>query len=358
MITKEPKGRGGAVKGFAIGLLAAIAALADGAHANASAAVAAKKAPSLYKPVARFDVGGEGGWDYIVYDASSGRLFVGHNKEIAVLDARTGEKVGAVPANGAHGAAVVPEKGLGFSTNGRGGTVTVFDLKTLAPKQDIATGQNPDAILYDRYSKKVIVMNGGSKDVAVIDPDTLKIVARVPLGGKLEAATSDPRHVYVNVEDTGEIVSVDSKTWKADHRWKLSGCEEPTGMGIDEEKHRLFTVCGNKKMVVVDAADGHLRATLDIGAGTDGAGFDPGMGYALASNGADGTLTVVREDKQGKYDVAESVPTQRGARTMAVDPSSHRVFLPTAELGPPAEGQRRPSIKPGTFVILVYGPAN
>jgi DNA-binding beta-propeller fold protein YncE len=355
MMASEPKGRGGAVKGFALGVLAAIAAV-TGAHAHASETVAEISA-GLYKPLARFEVGGEGGWDYVTYDASSDRLFVAHNKEIVVLDARTGEKIGTVPADGGHGATIVPRKNLGFSTNGRAGTVTVFDLKTLAAKQDIATGQNPDAILYDRYSKKVIVMHGGSRDVAVIDPDSLKIVARVPLGGKLEAATSDSAHVYVNVEDTGEIVSVDSKTWKADHRWKLDGCEEPTGLGIDEKKHRLFAVCGNKKMVVVDAANGHLLATLDTGAGTDGAGFDPGTGYALASNGADGTLTVVREDKNGKYVVAGSVPTQRGARTMAVDPSSHRVFLPTAELGSPAEGQKRPSIKPGTFVILVYGLA-
>jgi YVTN family beta-propeller protein len=316
----------------------------------------AQPAPSLYKQVAKFEVGGDGGWDYITYDASSNRLFVGHNMEITVVDAATGKKTGSIPANGAHGAAVIPEKNLGFSTNGRAGTVTVFDLKTLQPKQEIKAGENPDAITYDRYSKKVIVMNGRSKDVMVIDPDALKVVAIVPLGGKLEAATSDSTHIYVNVEDTGEIASVDSKTWKADHRWKLTGCEEPSGMGIDEKKHLLFSVCGNKKMVVVDATSGQILGTLDTGAGTDGGGFDPGLGYAFASNGGDGTLTVVKAGNDGKYVVAENVPTQRGARTMAVDPTSHRVFLPTAEFGPPAEGQSRPSIKPGSFVTLVYAP--
>lgn len=321
-------------------------------------ATSAQSAPPLYKQVARFEVGGEGGWDYITYDASSDRLFVGHSTEITVVDASTGRKTGSVPANGAHGAAIVPEKNLGFSTNGRAGTVTVFDLKTLEPKEQIKAGQNPDAIIYDEYSKKVVVMNGGSKDLMVIDPDSLKVIATVPLGGKLEEAVSDPAHVYVNVEDTAEIVSVDSKSWKEDHRWKLAGCEEPTGMGIDEKKHRLFSTCGNKKMVVVDAISGQILVTLDTGAGTDGGGFDPGLGYAFASNGGDGTLTVVRTGKDGKYVVAETLPTQRGARTMAIAPKSHRIFLPTAELAPPAEGQRRPSVKPGTFVILVYEPSN
>jgi YVTN family beta-propeller protein len=319
--------------------------------------VVAQSAPPLYKQVARFDVGGEGGWDYITYDASSDRLFVGHSMEITVVDASTGKKIGSVPANGAHGAAIVTEKNLGFSTNGRAGTVTVFDLKTLQPKEQIKAGENPDAIMYDEYAKKVVVMNGRSKDLMVIDPDSLKVVATVPLGGKLEAATSDPTHVYVNVEDTSEVASIDSKSWKEDHRWKLTGCEEPSGMGIDEAKHRLFSVCGNKKMVVVDTGSGQILATLDTGAGTDGGGFDPELGYAFASNGGDGTLTVVKGDKDGKYVVAENVPTQRAARTMAVDPKSHRVFLPTAELGPPAEGQRWPSVKPGTFAILVYAPS-
>ena len=317
----------------------------------------AESAPLVYKQVARFEVGGDGGWDYITYDASSNRLFIGHSMEITVVDASSGHKTGSIPANGAHGAVVIPEKNLGFSTNGRSGTVTVFDLKTLQVKEQIKAGENPDAILYDEYSKKIVVLNGRSKDLMVIDPDSLKVIATVPLGGKLEAATSDPTHVYVNVEDTGEIAAVDSKTWKADHRWKLTGCEEPSGMGIDEKEHHLFSVCGNKKMVVVDSTSGKILATLDTGAGTDGGGFDPELGYAFASNGGDGTLTVVGIGKDGKYTVAANVTTQRSARTMAVDPKSHRVFLPTAELGPPAEGQRWPSVKPGTFAILVYAPS-
>lgn len=316
----------------------------------------AQSAPQLYKQVGKFEIGGEGGWDYVNYDASSNRLFVGHSMEITVIDVASGKKTGSVPANGAHGVAVVVDKNLGFSTNGRAGTVTVFDLKTLQPKAEIKAGENPDAIIYDHYSKKVVVMNGRSKDLMVIDPDSLKVVNTIPLGGKLEFAAADSSHVYVNVEDTGEIASVDSNTWKADKRWKLAGCEEPSGLAVDEKSHRLFSVCGNKKMVVVNTNDGQIISTLDTGAGTDGAGFDPELGYAFASNGSDGTLTIVKAGKDGKYTVAESVPTQRGARTVAVDPKSHKVFLPTAEFGPPAEGTSRPTVKPGSFVILIYAP--
>lgn len=317
--------------------------------------VLAQSAPPLYKQVAKFQVGGDGGWDYITYDADSNRLFIGHSMEITVVDAETGKQLGSVPANGAHGVAVIPGKNLGFSTNGRAGTVTVFDLKTLQPKQDIKAGENPDAIIYDRYAKKVLVMNGRSQDLMVIDPDTLKVETSIPLGGKLEFASADSAHVYVNVEDKGEIATVDSKTWKADKRWKLTGCEEPSGLAIDESSHHLFSVCGNKKMIVVDTADGHIVDTLDTGAGTDGAAFDPEPGYALASNGA-GTLTVVKRGEDRRYHVAGNVSTQQGARTVAVDPKTHRVYLPTAEFGPRAEGQSRPGIKPGSFVVLVYTP--
>jgi YVTN family beta-propeller protein len=319
-------------------------------------AALAQSTPQLYKQVAKFAIGGDGGWDYITYDGASNRLFIGHSMEITVVDTASGKKTGSIPANGAHGVAIVPDKNLGFSTNGRAGTVTVFDATSLQPKQDIKVGENPDAIIYDHYSKRIIVMNGRSKDVMVIDPDSLKVVATVPLGGKLEFAAADPNHLYVNVEDTGEIASVDTKTWKADKRWKLTDCEEPSGLAIDEKAHRLFSVCGNRKMMIVDTNDGHIVSTVPTGAGTDGAAFDPDLGYAFASNGADGTLTAVKLGKNGKYELAENIPTQRGARTVTVDPKSHRIFLPTAEFGPPAEGQTRPSVKPGSFVVLVYAP--
>jgi YVTN family beta-propeller protein len=320
----------------------------------ALSAVAFAQTPT-YKQVDKFVLGGEGGWDYITYEPTDNRLYIGHNSSIYVVDAATGKKIGEVPATGAHGAAAVPEKGLGFSSNGKAGTVTVFDLKTLAPKTDIKVGENPDAIIYDSYSKKVIVMNGRSKDVMAIDPDSLKVIATVPLGGKLEYAATDPGHIYVNVEDTGEIAVVDSKNWKAVARWKLEGCEEPSGLVIDAKMHRLFSVCGNAKMMVVDTASGKTVASVPTGNRTDGIAFDPALQVALSSNG-EGTMTVVRETPEGKYEVAENVQTQQGARTVAVDPKTHRAYLPTAEFGPPAEGQKRPSIKPGTFSILVLAP--
>lgn len=305
-----------------------------------------------YKEIAKYKIGGDGGWDYVKFDEAANRLFIAHGMEILVVDAGSGEQVGTIRANGAHGVALAPN-GKGFISNGRAGTITVFDQKSLKPEQDIKVGENPDAIIYDPYSKRVVVMNGRSKELSIIDPDSLKVTNTVPLGGKLEFAAADSGHVYVNVEDKGEIADVDSSTWKPLHTWKLADCEEPSGLAIDTKNKRLFDVCGNKKMLVVDAKDGRVLATLPTGDGTDAAGFDPGTGFAFASNG-EGTLTVVNT-AHGKFKVEQNVTTQRGARTMAIDPKTHRVFLITAEFGAPVEGQRWPPIKPGSFVVLVYG---
>ncbi|MDP9268902.1 MAG: YncE family protein [Acidobacteriota bacterium] len=319
-----------------------------------TSAVGAPKPQPAFKQVASFTLGGEGGWDYVTFDPAGNRLFVAHGKEIMVVDAASGKKLGEIPADGAHGVALVQEAGRGFSTNGRAGTVTVFDLKTLKRIQDIKVGEGPDAIIYDPHSKRVIVMHGRSKDVMVIDPAAMKVVATIPLGGKLEFAAADKDHVYVNVEDTAEIADIDARTWKLAQRWKLADCEEPSGLALDANGHRLFTVCGNKKMEIVDARTGRLIATVATGDGTDAAAYDPELHLAFASNG-EGTLSVVRQNKDGNYELAENVTTQRGARTMALDPRTHHIFLPTAELGPPAAGQRRPTVKPGTFSVLVFG---
>ena len=316
----------------------------------------AQSTKPLYEQTAKWTLGGEGGWDYLTLDPAGNRLFIAHSTTILVIDLGTGKQVGEIPANGAHGIALVPEKHLGFSTNGRAGTVTVFDSETLKPQSEIKAGENPDAIMYDSHSGKVIVMNGRSKDLMAIDPATLKVVATIPLGGKLEFAAADAGHVYVNVEDTGEIASIDSKTWKLSQRWKLNGCEEPSGLALDDKLGHLFAVCGNKQMVIVDTRTGKQIASVPTGGGTDAAAFDPDKKLAFASNG-EGTLTVVRRAKGGKYEVAGNVATARGARTMALDPKSHKIYLATAEFGPPAEGQKRPSVKPGTFVVLVYSPA-
>ncbi len=309
----------------------------------------------LYEQTAKWTIGGEGGWDYLTLTPDGSRLFVAHTNKIEVVDTSSGKVVGEIPAEGAHGVAIVPEKNLGFSSNGRAGTITVFHLDTLKPETEIKVGENPDAIIYDTHSKHVIVMNGRSKDLMAIDPSTLKVVATVPLGGKLEFAEADAGHVYVNVEDLGEIAAVNSKTWKEDQKWKLNGCEEPSGLALDEKRNVLFSVCGNKVMVVVSTKDGKQLASLPTGSGTDGAKFDPELKRAFASNG-EGTMTVVQEEGSGKYEVLGNVTTARGARTMAVDPETHKIYLATAELEPPAEGQRRPTIKAGTFSVLVYSP--
>ena len=311
-------------------------------------------AQTVYKQVATYSLPGEGGWDYLLYDTVANRLFIAHGTSILVVDPE-GKQLGEIPANGAHGTALVQDKNLGFSSNGRAGTVTVFDLKTLKPIQDIKVGENPDAIIYDPHSKHVIVMNGRSKELMAIDPDSKKVVATIPLGGKLEFAAAGEGRIYVNVEDTGEIAVVDSKNWKAIDRWKLKDCEEPSGLAIDEKQDRLFTVCGNSKMLVLDAKNGKVLAEVKTGDGTDAAGFDPGTGFAFASNG-EGTLTVVKQAGDS-YSAAENVPTMKSARTMTIDPATHKVFLVGAEFNPPAEGQRRGTMKPGTFKLLVFAPA-
>ncbi len=306
---------------------------------------------SVYKQVATYPLPGDGGWDYLTYDTTGDRLFIARGTSILVVDPQ-GKQLGEIPAQGAHGIALVPEKNLGFSSNGKANTVTVFDLKTLKPIQDINVGEGPDSIIYDSYSKHVIVMNGRGKSLMAIDPDTRQVQATVPLGARLESAAAAPGKVYVDLEDTNELAVVDTKTWKAD-RWKLEGCEGPTGLAIDENSGTLFTTCGNAKMLVLDGKSGKVLATLKTGDGTDAAAFD--AGYAFAPNG-EGTLTVVGKSG-GSYTVMENVPTMKSARTMTVDPKSHKVFLVGAEFNPPAPGQRRGTMKPGTFRLLVFAPA-
>ena len=324
-----------------------------------AASIALYAAPSSnapYKQLDKYSLEGEGGWDYLTFDPDGNRLFIAHSNSFLVVDANSGKKLGEFPAQGAHGVALVPDKNLGFATNGRAGTVTVFDAKTLKPSSEIKAGDGPDAIVYDKYSKRVLVMNGHSKDLSIVNPESLKVEKTIPMGGKLEFAATDKDHAYVNSEDTGEIVVVDTKTWTQTARWKLEGCEEPSGLAIDEKNGVLFSVCGNSKMYVVSTASGKTIATVATGDGTDAAGFDPALGYAFASNG-EGTLSVVHKGKDGKYESAGNVPTQKGARTMALDSKTHKVYTVTAEFGDPVPGQRRPPIKPGTFTLLVYGPA-
>jgi YVTN family beta-propeller protein len=276
-----------------------------------------------------------------------------------IVDADSYAVVGDIPNTpGVHGIAVVPDLNKGFISNGRDNSVTIFDLKTLKETDRVAVGKNPDAIMYDSASKRVFTFNGASQDTTAIDANTGKVAGTIALGGKPEFAVSDEKgHVYVNIEDKSEVAQLDPNKLAVEARWSLAPGEEPSGLAIDRKHHRLFSVCSNKFMVVLNADNGHVVTTLPIGSWTDAAAFDPETGFAFSSNG-EGTLTVVHEDSPDKYAVVENVATQRRARTMTLDQKTHRVFSVTAEFGPtPAPTAERPRPRPpmvqGSFTLLV-----
>lgn len=311
-----------------------------------------------YHIVGHINVGGDGGWDYLTVDSASRRLYVSHATHVVVIDLDSEKVIGDIPDTpGVHGIAIVPDLNRGFISNGRGNNVTVFDLKTLKMTSQIPTGQNPDAIIYEPKSKMVYTLNGRSKDATVIDAATGTVKSTIPLGGKPEFAVVDGHGgLWANIEDTHEIAVFDTAKASVAGRYLLEGCEEPSGLALDAKRHRLFSVCGNKVMVVSDPAAGKILATLPIGEGSDGAAFDPGSGLAFSSNG-EGNITVVGESG-GKYKVSGTVPSQRSARTIAIDPTTHKLYLPAAKLGPvpaptAAQPRPRPSIVPGSFEILV-----
>jgi YVTN family beta-propeller protein len=305
-----------------------------------------------YHVIKKITPGGEGGWDYLTIDPEARRLYIARANRVMVLDVDTGTLVGEVTKTpGVHGVALVPKRDRGFISNGGDGTVTVFDLKTLREVGRIKVGTRPDAILFDPATGRVFTFNAGSKDASAIDAETAKVVGTIPLGGKPEFAVADEKgRVYVNLEDKSEVLALDARNLTVTQRWPLAPGKDPTGLAMDRAHRRLFATCKNEKMVVLDADSGKVLATPAIGKGTDACIFDPDTGFAFSSNG-DGTLTVVRSDGKGQYEVAETVKTQTGARTMALDPKTHQIFLVTAKA---KQGQRR-SYEPGTFVVLVVG---
>ena len=321
----------------------------------------AEHAVADYKIIKTVKLGGDGGWDCLTVDSQARRLYISRGTHVMVVNADTGEIVGDIPGtNGVHGIAIVSALGKGFTSNGRDNTISVFDLKTLKVSKQIPVGKNPDIIIYDSEAKLVFTGDGGSKDITAIDPKSETVKGIIPLDGKPEFAVTDDDHLYVNLEDKSTIVRIDSRKLAVDARWPLAPGEEPTGLAIDEKHHRLFAACANKLMVVVNTADGHVVASLPTGAGADGAEFDASNQLAFNPNGGDGTLTIIHEDSPDKFSVAQTLATQRGARTMTLDPRTHKVFLITAEFGPPppptAERPHpRPSIVPGSFTLLIVG---
>jgi len=313
--------------------------------------------PSGYRVVKTIPIGGEGRWDYCVVDTEARRVYVSHGTRVVVVDADSGAIVGEIPNTvGVHGIALAPELGRGFITAGKANTVVFFDLKTLKPIITVKSGGiNPDAVYYDAQTKRVFAFNGRSANAIAINASDGKPVGMIPVGGKPEfAAGDDNGHVFVNIEDKSQLLEIDARKLSVLHRWPLTGCKEPSGLAFDQKNRRLFSVCGNKKMMVVNADTGKVVATPAIGDDPDAAGFDPGTQLVFSSNGESGDLTVIRQETPDKYTVVENVPTRKYARTMAIDYKTHNIFLPIAEFEPVApKGDEEPPMKPDSFGLLL-----
>ncbi len=332
------------------------------------AAVPSGAAPATvpnYHLVQKVVLGGEGGWDYLTVDPDARRVYISRGSHVMVVDADTDKIVGDIPnTNGVHGIAIASKLGRGFTSNGRDNTVTIFDLKTLKTLGTVPVGTGPDCIVYEPKTQRVFTFNGRSNDATAIDAKTGKVLGTIVLGGRPEfAAVDGTGMVYDNLESTSEVVAIDAGTLTLKNRWPLANAESPSGLAIDAKTHRLFSTCDDGKMVISDAVSGKVTQIAAIGNGPDAAGFDPATSFAFSSNGQDGTLTVL--DPQPKtegmvivtqYVPGQTVPTQAGARTMALDTKTHRVFLVTATPDPanPGEGRRRNYV-PGSFTLLVVG---
>jgi DNA-binding beta-propeller fold protein YncE len=332
-----------------------------GLSISVSVATVALAAAPGYHVVTTYKVGGDGGWDYLTTDSDARRVFISRGTHVMVIDADSGKSVGDIPDTpGVHGIALATELGRGFTSNGREGTVSIFDIKTLATSSKVKVGDNPDSILYDPATKRVFTFNGRSQDSTAIDGTSGKVLGTIKLDGKPEFSASDAKgEIFVNIEDKSELVTIDPNKLEIKAKWPLAPCEEPSGLSIDRKNRRLFVGCGNKMMAVVDADTGKVLATPAIGDGVDATTFDAETGLAFASCG-EGVLTVVKEESPDKFSVAENVPTQKGARTLALDAKTHNVFVVTAQFGPRPEPTAdnphpRPAIVPDSFVVLVVG---
>jgi len=316
-----------------------------------------------YQVQQEFVVGGPGGWDYLSVDPGTHRLFISRSDRVLVVNVRDGSLLATIPDTpGVHGIALAPALGQGFTSNGRADSVTVFDLRTLETLATIDVhGHNPDAVLYDPASRHLYTFNGRSQDVSAIDPVARRVIASIPAGGKPEFAASDGAgRVFFNIEDTAQLSVIDTASNARVATWSLPNCENPTGLALDVAHRRLFSVCGNGVLVVTDAVSGRHVAEVPIGNGPDAAAFDRKRGLVFSSNGQDGTLTVIHEDDPEHFHVVDTVRTQKSARTMALDPVTHRLCLVAAQFGPAAppseqEPHPRPPVLDNTFTVLVVG---
>jgi YVTN family beta-propeller protein len=314
------------------------------------------RADGPYHLLKEISVGGDTGWDDLTVDSAAHRLYVSHGTKVVVIDLATDTVAGEVTNTpGVHAIAAAPNLNRGFTSNGRENMVGIFDLKTLQTLSKVGTQTNPDAILFDSGQNEVYAFNGRSQSATVIDAKSGTVTATIPLGGKPEFARSDPGAglVFDNLEDKNEVVAIDTKTHMVTKRWPIAPGEAASGLALDEKNHRLFLGCDNHLMLMMDSTGGKVLASVPIGEGVDGAAFDPATQLAFASCG-DGTTTIAKEDDD-KLKVVQTLQTAKFARTMTIDPATHRIYLPTAQFEAPAEGQRRGKMVPGSFKILVYG---
>ncbi len=342
---------------FPLPLTVMIASLAQAQFSKSAAADAGP-----YHVSQTFHVGGEGGWDYLTVDPEHKLLYVPRSTHTQVIDATTGKTVADIPGQKRnHGVAIIPSVGRGFITDGENASVTIFDLKTYAVLGKIKAADDADGVIYDPASGKVLVVCGDAGVMvpisADVDPKTGKADAAVELGGKPEFLAADGAgKAYINLEDKDMVAVVDTKTMKVINKYPTAPGSSPVGMSMDRANRRLYIGCRKpQKLIVMGADDGKIVGDLPIGAGVDATAFANGDAFASCR---DGTLTVARETAPGKFEVVQTVKTPVGARTMGIDPSTHTVYLPTAEFGPPAAGQTRPSAKPGSFMIVVVSPTS
>jgi outer membrane protein assembly factor BamB len=308
-----------------------------------------------YRVTHTYSLGGEGSWDYVVPDPPNHRLFIARQNRVVVVDEDSGNLLGEVTGiQGAHGTAIAETSGHGFATSGNDQSVVMFDLKTFKVLGRIPAAEDADAIVYDSASNRVFTLNGDAHSSTVIDPRAGTLITNISLGGKPEyGASAGDGKVYANLTDTSEVVEIDAKTATVSRRWSTAPCKQPVAMAIDTAHHRLFSGCRSGVMAVSDYQAGKVVATVSIGMGVDGAGYDAASGNAFASN-ADGTLTVIHQDSPDQYHVAEIVQTPQGSRNMGLDPTNHRVFVVSAKFGPvPAGARGRGPVLPGSFALMV-----
>ena len=312
-------------------------------------------AAGQYKYVKEIPMGGEGGWDYLSVDAKARHLYVTHADKVVVVDLNSDTIAGEIADTpGVHGFAIAPELGRGFSSNGKENKVSIVDLKTNGTIGKVETGEVPDAILYEPKRGEIYAFNGKGQSATVIDAKSGKVVATIPLEGKPEFAQSQDDRLFCNIEDKNQAIAIDTKTHRVIAKWRLAPGEEPTGLAIDPAHHRLFVGCHNKLLLMLDSTTGKVIATAPIGGGVDACAFDDAAQLVFASCG-DGTTTIAKVEND-KLNVVQTLPTERGARTMALDPVTHRVYLATAKFDENAKDERgRPKIIDGTFRVLIYG---